>query len=158
MAVRRTLKFASLRDAVADAENLLARGYEQTGQWTLGQVTGHLTDWLSYPIDGFPRVPLLIQPMLWMMKVTVGKPKLKKYLSDQSFPAGKPTIPQSVPAATSQDAEGVAKFRAAVDRFLAHTGPLIPSPLFGAMTKETGEQLQCVHSAHHLSFLVPKSG
>jgi hypothetical protein len=52
----------------------------------------------------------------------------------------------------------VAKLKTAVERFIAHTGPVKPSPLFGAMTRETAEQIQRVHCAHHLSFLVPKGG
>lgn len=156
MATRRTLKFDTLADAVRDAEALLAKGYDKTGKWSLGQVCGHLANWLSYPLDGFPKVPLLLRPVLWMMKVMIGKRKLKTYLADRSFPAGKPTIPQSVPPATAEDADGVAKLKAAVERFAAHTGPVKPSPLFGAMTKDTADGLQRVHCAHHLSFLVPK--
>ena len=152
---RRTLRFDTLAEAVRDAETLLAKGYDKTGNWSLGQVCGHLANWMTYPIDGFPKVPLVIRPLLWMMKVMVGRRKLKTYLADRSFPAGAPTLPQSVPPATAEDAEGVAKLKAAADRFTAHTGPIIPSPLFGAMTKETAEQLQRVHCAHHLSFLVP---
>lgn len=155
---RRTLRFDALADAVRDAENLLATGYDKTGRWTLGQVCGHLANWLSYPLDGFPKVPLLLRPVLWLMKVTVGKRKLKTYLADQSFPTGAPTVPQSVPPATAEDADGVAKLKAAVERFTTHTGPVKPSPLFGAMTKETAGHLQRVHCAHHLSFLVPKGG
>lgn len=155
---RRTLKFATLADAVRDAENLLANGYDRVGKWSLGQVCGHLANWLTYPIDGFPKVPLLLRPVLWMLKVTTGKRKLKTYLETRSFPAGAPTVPQSVPPATAEDADGVAKLKAAVERFIAHTGPVLPSPLFGAMTKETAEKLQRVHCAHHLSFLVPKGG
>lgn len=155
-AARRTLMFDTLADAVRDAENLLTKGYDKAGKWTLGQVCGHLANWLTYPLDGFPKVPLLLRPVLWMLKVTVGKRKLKTYLADRSFPAGKPTIPQSVPPETAEDADGVAKLKAAAERFTAYTGPIIPSPLFGPMTKETAEQLQRVHCAHHLSFLVPK--
>lgn len=32
---RRKLRFERLEDAVADAENLLARGYHKTGNWDL---------------------------------------------------------------------------------------------------------------------------
>ena len=47
--------------------------------------------------------------------------------------------------------------RSAIERFKTHSGDVHPSPLFGAMTKETALQLQLKHAAHHLSFLVPKS-
>ena len=140
-----------------DAETLLATGYDRTGTWSLGQVGGHLANWLSYPLDGFPKVPLLLKPVAWMMKVTSGKRMLRNILANGFKPGGM-TVPQSVPPATAEDADGVAKLKAAVERFAAHTGPVRPSPLFGAMTKETAEQLQRAHCAHHLSFLVPKGG
>jgi hypothetical protein len=51
----------------------------------------------------------------------------------------------------------VARLKAAAERFKTYTGDIVPSPLFGKMTKDEAEKLQLVHSAHHLSFLVPKS-
>jgi hypothetical protein len=54
------------------------------------------------------------------------------------------------------DRVAVEGFAKAVRRLLAHDGPIVPSPLFGPMTKEQALALQCVHTAHHLSFLVPR--
>lgn len=34
--------------------------------------------------------------MPWMMRKTIGRKKLRTYIGRQSFPAGKPTIPQTV--------------------------------------------------------------
>ena len=52
---RRTLTFASLTDAVHEAEGMLANGYIKVGSWSLGQVCGELADlpdrWL--PTDAF---------------------------------------------------------------------------------------------------------
>ena len=78
---RRKLTFATLDDVVADAENLLAKGYDKAGNWDLAQVRGHLAEWLRFPLDGFPKPPLLIRPMLWLMKVTAGKKMLEKILA-----------------------------------------------------------------------------
>ena len=155
MATRRDLRFDQIGQAVADAENLLAKGYEKTGNWSLSQVCDHMTDWLTYPLDGFPKAPFPISAMLWVMKKTVGRKKFESYLTTRSFPAGKPTMPQTVHA-TGDDAESVARLKKAAARFEQHTGPIVPSPLFGAMTKDEATQMQCVHLAHHLSFLVPK--
>ena len=58
---RRPLKFDSLDAVVRDAENLLASGYDRAGNWDLAQVCGHLAEWLRFPMDGFPKVPLLIR-------------------------------------------------------------------------------------------------
>lgn len=78
---RRTLSFASLDEAVRDAEMLLAKGYDKAGQWSLGQCCGHLANWLSYPMDGFPKAPPPIRLMLWLARHSIGPGKLKQYLA-----------------------------------------------------------------------------
>ena len=72
------------------------------------------------------------------------------------MPAGKPTMPQSVPPPGGDDAAGVARIRETVERVRAFAGPPLPSPFFGPMDRDTWVKLNCVHAAHHLSFLVPK--
>ncbi|MFO0804845.1 MAG: DUF1569 domain-containing protein [Gemmataceae bacterium] len=153
---RRTLRFATLDDAVADAEELLAKGYDKAGQWSLGQVCGHLANWLSYPMDGFPKAPPPIRLMLWLARHSIGPGKLKQYLATGDMGAGKPTMPQSVPAPDADDREGVAKYRAMVDRAIRFAGTPLPSPLFGPMDRDTWVKLNCVHAAHHLAYLTPK--
>jgi hypothetical protein len=81
MATRRSLSFDSLDAAVADAEKLLAGGYEKHGQWSLGQVCGHLANWLGYAMDGFPKAPPPIRLMLWLARHSIGPAKLKQYLA-----------------------------------------------------------------------------
>jgi len=156
MPERRTLTFATLNDAVADAENLLAVGYEKAGNWDLAQVCGHLSEWLRFPLDGFPKVPLLLRPPMWFVRVLLGK-KLREKVLANGFDAGVRTVPQTVFASGCNDAAAVAKLKEVAVRFEAHAGPIHPSPLFGAMTKDEARELQLRHLAHHLSFLVPKA-
>jgi hypothetical protein len=155
-ASRRQLSFASLDDVAADAEILLARGYDRAGNWDLAQVAGHVAEWMRFPIEGFPKAPLLIRPMLWLMKVTSGKKMLEKTLAE-GFPPGGHTMPQTVPPAGGDAAAAVAKLQDSIARWKKHTGEVHPSPLFGAMTKETATKLQLKHAEHHLSFLVPRA-
>ena len=157
MPERRTLTFATLREAVADAENLLAVGYEKAGNWDLAQVCGHLSEWLRFPIDGFPKVPLLLRPVLWMVRLTIGKKMRAKVLAN-GFQPGTQTMAETVPAAGgSSDAAAVAKLKEIAERFEAHAGPIHPSPLFGSMTKDEARALHLKHCEHHLSFLIPKA-
>jgi hypothetical protein len=156
MPERRTLTFATLRDAIADAENLLAVGYDRAGNWDLAQVCGHLSEWLRFPLDGFPKVPLLLRPVLALVRATIGRNLRAKVLAN-GFDAGTRTLPQTVFAAGGNDAAAVAKLKEIAERFEAHAGPIHPSPLFGAMTKDEARALQLRHLAHHLSFLVPKA-
>lgn len=154
-ASRRDLRFGSLADAVSDAERLLASGYTPRGKWTLSQACDHLADWLGYSTDGFPPTPLLLRPVMWLMRTTIGKREKAKLLAGKPFPTGGPTLPQSVHP-PGDDAAAVERYRNAVERFERYTGPVHPSPLFGPLTKDEVRVLHTMHAAHHLSFLSPK--
>ena len=155
-ATRRTLNFDSLDASVADAENLLASGYDKAGQWSLGQVSGHLANWLGFAMDGFPKAPPPIRLMLWLARHSVGPKKLKHVLATGDMGIGKPTMPQSIPPADTDDREGVTRFAEVVSRVNRFAGTPLPSPFFGPMDRDTWVKLNCVHAAHHLSFLTPK--
>ena len=153
---RRILKFDSLDAAAADAEGLLANGYEKAGNWDLGQVAGHLTNWLTYPVGGFPKAPLPVRMMLGAVRATLGRKMFESYLA-KGMPAGKPTMTESVPPPGGDPAGAVARLKTAAARWRTHNGDVLPSPLFGKLTREEALKLQLVHCAHHLSFLVPKT-
>lgn len=156
-ATRRTLTFQSLDEIVSEIERLQTGGYDRAGAWNLGQICGHLNHWMKFPMDGFPKPPLVIRLMLWMMKVTVAKKQLKRIL-ESGFKPGIPTMPETVPPAEpANDEAQVAEFKATIDRFQNHSGPIHPSPLFGEMDYVTARQIQLAHCAHHLGFLVPKA-
>ncbi len=152
---RRKLTFATLDDVVRDAENLLAKGYDKAGKWDLAQVCSHLAEWMRFPMEGFPKMPLFLRPLFWLFRNTVGKAKRLKYVAE-GMPSGKPTMPQTVSQPGGDAAVAVAKLKEVAERFAAYTGPIHPSPLFGAMTKDEALQLQLRHCEHHLSFLIPK--
>lgn len=154
MVTRRILKFATLDEAVADAERLLA-GYGRVGRWTLGQCCGHIAYWMACGMDGFPKPPLGGRIMMWAMRHTIGPRILKRVVSGE-MKDGLPTMPQSVPPPNADDAAGVAKLKETVARANAFAGPPLPSPFFGPMDRESWVRLNCVHAAHHLSFLTPR--
>jgi hypothetical protein len=72
MAEQRTLKFADLSTTMGEAERLLNSGYQSAEKWNLAQCCGHLNEWLSYPIDRFPKPNLVIAALLKLMKITIG--------------------------------------------------------------------------------------
>lgn len=153
---RRRLEFRNLDEAVQDARMLLQGGYQQAGNWNLSQVLGHCSDWLSFPLAGYPRPMFPISLMLWLAKVTVGVGMRKKILRDRAMKPGGPTMPATVkPADQIQDAAAFEHFARMVERFKSHRGPVHSSPLFGTMTYEEHCELQVIHLQHHLSFLVP---
>jgi Protein of unknown function (DUF1569) len=153
---RRPLQFNDLDEVVRDAENLQARGYERAGSWDLAQVCGHLAEWLRFPVEGFPKAPAPIRAVFWVLRKTVGRKKLLTYIDTRSFPAGKPTMPETVPPPGGDPREAIDKVRRSVNRLKEYTGIIVPSPLFGPMTKDEAVRMQLVHCAHHLSFLVPR--
>jgi len=157
-ATRRTLTFATLEDADRDAEMLLAQGYDKTGNWDIGQVCGHLTHWFNYPIDGFPRTPLLLRPMFWIFRNTIAPRMLNQALASGSTKSGIPTIPASVPQPGDDAALAVKRFQEAIARWQKYDGPIQASPLFGNRIKDDWSKMHLMHCAHHLGFLVPKAG
>jgi hypothetical protein len=154
---RRSLTFRDFDEVLVDVENLRARGYVKAGHWDLAQVCGHLADWTSYSVNGFPRTGCVIGTLLWLIKVTVGPAKRRKMLATGVMPSGKPTLPQTVPPAGADEAAAVAKLKAAVERFRAHPGEYRPSPIFGRMSRDEWTRLVLLHCAHHLSYLIPKA-
>ena len=88
MPERRKLTFAALDDAVRDAENLLAKGYDKVGNWDLAQVCFHLAEWMRYPVEGFPKPPLLMRPVFWTARNTIARRMLRKVLEKGEMPPG----------------------------------------------------------------------
>jgi hypothetical protein len=156
MPIRRVLKFATLDDAVRDAEILLTRGYERAGNWDLARCCHHLAVLMGWPIDGFPPMSRPRRAAAWLLKWTVAHRWLRKVLASGTWPTGIPTDERTFPPPGCTDAEAVAMLRRAVERLVLHAGPFRESPLFGMLDKETLVELHRIHSAHHLSFLVSK--
>lgn len=154
---RRRLSFRDLDEVVRDAEALLAGGYRRVGRWDLSQVCGHLADWLTYPVDGFPTPPLALRPLMFLMRNTIAPRMLRKTLAKGEMPAGAPTLPASVPAPGGDESEAVARLRRAVERFRAHEGEYLPSPLFGPVSRDEANRIHLIHCAHHLGFLIPEA-
>src|ERR1700734_1371701 len=111
---RRQLVFQNLDEVAADVDNLHAEGYVKTGNWDLAQVCGHLAEWMRFPLDGFPKPGCLIGSMLWMMKATLGKGWKGKIPSTGQMPAGKPTMPETVPPGGGDEAAAVKRLEEVV--------------------------------------------
>ncbi len=155
---RRELRFSQLSEITAELKRLLNDGYEQTGDWNLAQTCLHLNEWMKFPMDGFPRPPFFARIMLSTLKMTRGKSILSNILESKSMAAGGPTMPDTVFEVNGKsDGEAVQELSFSIERLEKHRGRIHDSPLFGEMDKDTLEQLQLVHCAHHLSFLHPKS-
>lgn len=152
---RRNLRFETLDQIAADVRNLKSRGYKALGKWDLAQICLHLSDWMTFPVQGFPKQALPIRAILWLMKVTIGKSALAKILASGTMGANQPTMRETIPASGQDLDQAIGKLEKAIKGFQNHQGEFHPSPLFGAMDRDTCLRLQRIHSAHHLSFLIP---
>jgi hypothetical protein len=154
--VRRTLDFRTWDDLVRDVETLHEHGYQRVGNWSLAQICGHLADWMSFPLDGSPPMAFPMRLVLWALRHTIGVRERRRRLATRSMPSGWKTLPSTVHPPSDDEAAAVERLRHVVARFKTHTAPLHPSPLYGDMNREEWTQLQLIHAAHHLSFLIPK--
>ena len=152
---KRKLKFKNLDEMMAEVRSLHENGYISNGNWTLGQVCGHLANWMRYPIDGFPVPPIPLRLMFWVMKHTVA-PGMKRKILAEGFKGGTPTAPESVPSQEFSDLEGIDQLQRIVDRTRSFEGDLLPSPLFGEMDEESHVTVTLLHAEHHLGYMEPK--
>lgn len=152
---KRKLKFNDLEEMMAEARSLQQNGYISNGNWTLGQCCGHVANWMSYPLDGFPVPPLPIRMIFWVVKKTVA-PGMKRKILAEGFKGGTMTAPESVPKPDAvSDQQGIEQLQNIVDRVVAYDGTLQPSPLFGEMDKPMLVKVTLLHAEHHLGYLEP---
>ncbi len=149
--MRRTLRFASYDDILADAEALGARGYDRAGAWGLGQACDHLAKTMDRSLDGFPELkPLPFRVLArWVALGAI----LKHRQSNRRFPAPSYLLPTDA----ADDRAGLDRLRSAVGRLKAHAGPMHMHPVFGNVTPEQWREIHLWHSEHHLSYLRPKA-
>jgi hypothetical protein len=153
---KRQLKYQNFDEMMADVNSLLGNGYVSNGNWTLAQACGHVSDWMRFPIDGYPTPPLFMRVIFWIMKVTAG-PGMKRKILAEGFKGGLPTAPETVPKPNAMsDRQAVDQLQKTVDRVLAYDGELLPSPLFGKTDKETHIKVSLLHAEHHFGYLEPK--
>lgn len=153
----RRLEFSSLQEVEAEARRLHEVGYEQIGNWDLAQTCGHLEDWMRFPVEGFPNAGFPMNLMLWGIRNTMGKSMIRKIFAHKSMKPKNPTMPQTVKqqgALTEEESlEGLA---AAIRQFSEHSGEYHDSPVFGKLNRKEATDLQLIHCAHHLGFLIPR--
>ncbi len=155
-AAKRDLSFTTIDEMVRDIDILLSRGYDKKGDWNLAQACCHVSDWMRFPMDGFPRPPLPMRWLLWVMKHTVA-PGMRRKILNEGFKTGMMTDPTTVPAPDFMtDEEAARLLRETALRLANFEGALHESPLFGAMDRELALKAGLLHAAHHLALLHPK--
>ena len=148
---RRKLEFATLDEVIPEVDRLL-RGHRTLGNWSLGQICNHLADSIVMSIEGPPiKAP-------WVVRKTVGPILLARILKTGRFPNGI-KLPRKYEPRPGVDARAEAEALRAATRLLAmHGGPMADHPLAGPLPRASWERFLCIHSAHHLGFVVPGEG
>ncbi len=147
---RRSLRFCTYDEAIAEIERLRDSSYEPLGQWNLGRTCWHLSYYMRGSLEGYSfRLP-------WLVRKLLGRPMLRRVLRSGRLPSGGRTIPASVPGPDIDEPAAIAEAIELLGRLENHTGELHPSPLFGSLTADECRTLHLLHTAHHLGFLVAK--
>jgi hypothetical protein len=152
---RRRLRFESIDDVLKEVDRLaeLDRAGRLTclGNWTFGQIIGHLATWSEYAFTPAPlKTPWFIRVILKMRK---------NRMINGEMPAGVkiPGVPHGTlgtePAALDVS---LPRYRAALER-LRREAPTAPSPAFGMLTQEESIKLNLRHAELHLGFVRERS-
>ena len=145
---RRTVRYTSLDEFLADARRLADTEVQTLGNWSQGQIYEHLARSLDSSIDGagfsFPA------PLRWMMSLFMKR----KFLTQPIPPGFKPPkkAQKYIPGETSV-ADGLASLEAATARQQQETDRAL-HPGFGTLSREEWDQFNLRHAELHMSFLV----
>lgn len=157
-AARRTLRFASPAEVLADLDRLEAAHREgrlrSTGNWDAGTNFRHLAIPIQRSMDGFEEsaVPLwrkvvgrlLLRPIV--LRVESFKPGIRLDRRTEAF----------LWQATPFD-DGLAMLRTQVSRWIGGVRMTHPHPAFGPMTHDQWASFHLKHCALHLGFLIPQA-
>lgn len=155
-AERRKLRFETLDAMLAEARRVAdaerAGRLRRTGNWTAGQVFGHLAGWATGCFDGFPPD---VRPPPWILKKIFCL--MKGQFLNKGLPVGirirgveggtKFTEPLSLD-------EGLARLERAAAR-LKSEAIRVPSPVFGDMSRDEWTKITLRHAELHMGFLHP---
>jgi hypothetical protein len=151
---RRILRFESLDQVLAEAERLVeaerAGKLRKLGNWTLGQIFGHLAAWADFSYNGTPLKPPFF--VRWILRL-----RKKKFLYGPMRPGVHiPRVEGGTLATAPMDtAEAHDRLRRVLER-LKTEPPNAPNSIFGQMTHEEWIAINLRHAELHLGFLVPK--
>ncbi|MEK6642847.1 MAG: DUF1569 domain-containing protein [Planctomycetota bacterium] len=150
---RRKLYFANIDAVLADVDRIVAADkagtLRCTGNWTAGQVMGHVASWINYAYDGFPigKPPFFVRWILKMLK--------KKYLRE-GMPSGV-KIPKTKEGTFGIEKlsteEGATQLRKALTRLKSSEEAKHDSPAWGPMPRDERIAINLRHAELHLSFL-----
>ncbi len=150
---RRILHLNSIDDLLGELDRIeqaeQAGTLRAVGNWTPGQILGHLAAWIEYGWTGYPlKAPPW--PISWLLRRT-----LKRTLRDGLKSGVKiPGIAGGTTATEPLETDvALQRLRTALTRLKAAEPVKYESPAFGPMSQEDRVALQLRHAELHLSYL-----
>jgi hypothetical protein len=152
---RRKLTFKTPEDMFAEVERIVAAEragtLRCTGNWTVGQILGHLAFWAGTAYNDYP-----LKPPAWVKMIL--RLMGKKRFTTNPMPVGV-RIPGVEGGTLGTEAcgldEGLARFNKAWER-LKKEVPTRPHAIFGPLTHDEFIQGNLRHAELHLSYLHPR--
>jgi len=149
----RKLRYQSIDQALAEVDRLVAAEragrLQRLGNWTLGQVLGHLSTWAEYSYTGAPlKVPFFIK---WILRLRKRKFLYEPMPTGARIPGIKGGTLGTDPLPLDE-AEG--RYRRVLER-LKSESPTAQNPIFGVLTHDEWIALHLRHAEGHLGFTVP---
>ncbi|MFT4555664.1 MAG: hypothetical protein ACI92S_000996 [Planctomycetaceae bacterium] len=142
---RRKVRYSSLDEFLQEAERLSQADVRMLGNWSQGQIYGHLARTMDGSIDGMNF--LLPAPARFLVSLL-----MKRNFLYGALPAGFKSAPEFVPDDTSLEDE-LAALRKAVARQNEEPNRVL-HPAFGNIGKEGWINFHLRHAELHMSFLV----
>lgn len=147
---RRKLRFNTLDEALADAHRLANSTIKAHGQWTPGQVVGHVARAINGSIDGVAfRAPL---PLRIVGRVIRNIPLNKGLPTGVKIPAY--ARAKAVPEPNLPIDQAVQQLADAIERTRTESMNQI-HPVFGRLSHEQWRLFHCRHAENHFSYLEP---
>ena len=149
---RGDVHYESFDDLLSEAEKFAAGSPRMLGNWTLGQMLGHLGRAMDSSIDGFP------WKIHWLMEI-LAKLFMRRILLEGPLPAGFKLSADSeskiVPPADTSVEEGLAALRAGITRQKSETKRVSHLAL-GELSLKDWERAHLRHAELHMSFVLPQ--
>lgn len=153
---RRALRFNSIDELMRELDRIIAAEntgtLRRTGNWTTGQIFGHLAAWINYGYEGFPpgaHPPFFVR---WIVKF------LKNKIIHGGMRPGM-RIPRTKDGTFGTEVlstdEGASRLRAALMRLKDREPVKFHSPALGPLSDDDRIAVQLRHAELHLSYLHP---
>jgi len=148
---RRTLRFESFDDVMAEAERVTRQPMRPLGNWSAGEILDHLARSIQESFAGSA------PPAPWFARTFIA-PFLKKSMIAKGLPAGF-RLPKGMEAFQPRPQiaadSALEDLRTATARLLKES-PTKPHAFFGGLTHAEWLNLHLRHAELHLSFLIPE--